>query len=51
MSKFTKIKMKLPRRKIYKLMGINNIRMFPGDPTGLPDVFFLINPLKFGNRF
>jgi len=30
------------KRKIYKVSELKNIRMFPGDPTGSPDDFFLL---------
>lgn len=30
----------ITNRKVYKEKAINIFRMFPGDPTGLPDDFF-----------
>jgi len=36
----------LPYPKAYKLKIINIFRMFPGDPTGSPDDFFLSNYLN-----
>jgi len=32
--------------KIYKSIITNKIRIFPGDPSGSPDDFFLRNYLK-----
>jgi len=37
--------------KIYKLVSSNNFRMFPSDPTGSLDVFFLNSYLiSFGGK-
>ena len=35
-------------QKIYKLQEINDIRIFPGDPLGLPDDFFKNSSLIIG---
>ncbi len=34
--------------KVYKLVVPNIPRIFPGDPTGLPDDFFLLNNFYAG---
>ncbi len=36
---------------IYKLFVINNIRMFPSDPTGSLDDFFLRSYLNYGGFY
>lgn len=38
------------KHKAYKCDIHNYSRMFPGDPTGLPDDFFLMNYLMFGSK-
>jgi len=44
-------RLNLVKQKIYKLLDICNLRMFPGDPLGLPDDFFfnsLNGDIKYG---
>lgn len=40
--------MKLTKRNVYKLLKINDIRMFPSDPLGSLDDFIFLNYLFLG---
>lgn len=40
----------MENKKVYKQNNSNDYRMFPGDPMGLPDDFFLISCLMFGGK-